>query len=1151
MSLQFIFGRAGSGKTHYCLAEIKQELKANPKGSPLILLVPEQATHQYELALAKDEELGGLLRLQVLSFERLTWRVLQEVGGSARIQLSDLGKKMVLRKILEESRGELKVFKNAAEQPGFLDQLVDSLAELKSYCTDPESLLAKVDEESSALLAAKLSDLLLINKAMESYLAKGYLDPDDYLLLLAERIESSQMIKQARFWLDGYTGFTPQEYLVLEKLLSRAEEVKITFCLDAESLQEELDDNHPFYPMRLAVEKIKALAEDRKVRIKSPVILGGEPYRFRFNDSLRYLERHYFTLPVRPFRGENTGLRLVSAVNRRAEVEAVARDILRLCREEGLRFRDVGILLRDLDPYQQLLTTVLADYGIPYYIDRKRPVMHHPLVELIRSALEVITSNFSYEPIFRYLKTDLTPLERDSVDILENYCLAFGIRGSKWTTKEPWTYLKRSGMDEGESGLPTTQEEKELERINLLRDHAVKPLLQLRRRLKKARNVQEYTKALYQFLEELKVGETLDNWKREAEARGQLELAKEHAQVWNETLKLFDQVVEALGEESLTVEEYRRVLESGFESMRLSLIPPGLDQVLISVLGHSRCPEIKAAYVLGINDGVLPARPQDQGIFSETERENFSRQGIELAPGGRRRIFEEQYLIYTALTRASSHLWLSYSLADEEGRALMPSQVISRIKALFPSLQANLVSSEPAGSDDALDYICHKEKTLTFLTAALREAKMGKEIHPVWWEVYNYYVNSADQQKQHILKSIFHQNNEGFIPAKLVTRLYGSRVKASVSKLEKFAACPFAHFSAYGLKLQERALYKLEAPDMGQFYHAVLKGFVDYLNRQKIEWASLSQEDCRVITSKVVDSLLPKLQNEILLSTNRYRYLSRKLKRTVERAAFVLTEHARRGKFRPIGVELGFGRGEKLPPLVVELGDGMTLELSGRIDRVDMAPGEAGNYFRVIDYKSNIQKLSLDEIYYGLKLQLLTYLEVILENAEDLMGGQGIPAGFLYFPVKDPLIPLDSPQATDNLEEEILKKLRMQGYVLEDTQAVRLMDETIDGRSKLVPAALKTDGSFYANSPVFSLEQFRMLREHLHQTLLKLGREIIRGNVKIAPFRRGNETACRFCIYRPVCQFDLLFEDNVYRLMGKKKDDVIWIKIREEREKVE
>lgn len=1143
MSLQFIIGRAGSGKTYYCLEEIKRELRLNPQGDPMILLVPEQATHQYELSLTQDNELGGLIRLQVLSFERLTWRLLQEVGGSARIHLSDLGKRMVLRKIIEESKDKLKLFKNAAEQPGFIDQLVESLTELRQYCAEPAEILAKVGQESSGLLPAKLSDLVLLSGAMESYLAKGYLDPDDYLLLLAERIESSQMLTKARVWMDGYTGFTPQEYIVLGKLLSTVKDIKITFCLDREGLLGDLDDSHPFFPMRLAMDKIRNMAQAQNVKVKPTIILDGDPYRFQPNPCLKHLEKSYFSLPLKPYRQETSNLMLAGAVNRRAEVEAVARDILKLCREEGLRFRDIGIILRDLDSYHQLLTTIFSDYEIPYFIDQKRTVMHHPLVELLRSALEVITSNFNYEPIFRFLKTDLTPLNRDGVDLLENYCLAYGLRGSHWTSGKPWTYFKRHGMDDEEFDISSDKEE-ELKRINILRDHAAKPLLQLKKRLKKSKNVREYTKALYQLLVDLGAGEELARWKREAESSGQLDLAKEHVQVWNETLKLFDQVVEALGEEQLTIEEFRRVLDSGFESMRLSLIPPGLDQVLVTILGHSRCPEIKAAYVLGVNDGVLPARLKEQGIFSEREREMFSRQGIELAPSGRRRLFEEQYLIYTALTRSSTYLWVSYSLADEEGRALMPSQVISRFKALFPTLQEQLISLEPTEGESALNFICHREKTLTHLTAALREAKAGKEINPIWWEVYNHYIQLADGQKKRIIAALFHQNKAGFISSQLAAKLFGKKVKTSVSRLEKYAACPFAHFSAYGLKLEERNIYKLSPPDLGQFFHAALKDFVNHLSAHQLEWSQLTPAESRQIVARVVDNLLPKLQNEILLSTNRYRYLSRKLKRTVERSVRVLTEHARRGKFRPIGVELGFGPGEKLPPLVVELGNGMTMELTGRIDRADMATGENGNYFRVIDYKSSIQKLSLEEIYYGLKLQLLTYLEVILQNAEALVGETGFPAGLLYFPVKDPFVSSISPMPQEKLEDEILKKLKMQGFVLENPQVVKMMDGEISGYSKLVPAALKADGNFYANSAVFSLEQFKLLRHHLHQTLQKLGREIIDGKVEIAPYRRGSVTACRFCIYKSVCQFDVLFEDNVYRLIGQNDAEEIWLKIK-------
>lgn len=1150
MGLQLILGRAGAGKTHTCWEEIKQELEKGESSVPLILLVPEQATFQNEMALASMVPGGGIMRAQVLSFQRLAYRVLQEVGGCARIFLDELGKKMILRELLEQHKGKLKIFSRAVEQPGFVDSLAEILSELKNYCIPPQKLEDLLQQEpmaDQALLQAKLHDLFLIYQALEEYLASKYLDPDGYLLLLAERLEKSKLVAGAKVWLDGFSGFTPAEYKVLEKILQRAQQVKITLCLEPRQVRGSLMETELFYPTRETMLKLESLAQKAGVEIEPPLVLGDPcPYRFREAKPLAHLEKYFFQRPAPSFVGEPAGLKLVAAANRRAEVEAVAREILRLCREEGYRFRDVALILRDLEPYEQLIRTVFADYDIPFFIDRKRTVMHHPLVELIRSALEVLEENWAYEPVFRYLKTDLVPISREEVDLLENYVLAHGLRGKSWTQGQDWNYRRHYTLDEEEEELKP-EEELELKLINEARERAAKDLLAFSRRLQKCENVRQMAEALFKLLMDLGVPQKLNEWCQEAQERGRLEEAQEHAQVWSGIVNLLDQLVEAMGEEKMSLPNFSQVLEAGLENLRLGLIPPGLDQVLVNNLEHSRNPNVRGAFVLGLNDGVYPLRMKEEGLLSEREREGLNRQGLELAPGSKRRLFDEQYLIYMALTRASHYLWLSYPLADEEGKALMPSMVISRVKELFPQLEEEVCTLEPGGgTKEALDFVSHPDRTLAYLAAQLREAKAGREISPLWWQVYNYFVQepSLKEKAKGVLAGLFHVNNEKSLSTPLSRRLYGHPYRSSVSRLEKFAACPFQHFLSYGIRLQERSIYKLEAPDLGQFFHAALKLFVDKLRERGWEWGDLSRRECGELAEEVVGELAPKLQNEILLSTARHRYLTGKLRRTVERAALVLTEHARRGSFRPLALELDFGPQGKLPPLKVDLGNGLTLELTGRIDRVDWACCGGKNYLRVIDYKSGFSKLSLSDIFYGLKLQLLAYLEVVLTFCQHLTGEEALPAGVLYFSVKDPLISAPGPLTPEEVEQEILKKLKMQGYVVAEAQVVREMDRRISGYSQLLPVGLKNDDTFYANSSALSLEQFRLLRQHLQDTLKQLALEILNGNVRIHPYQKNGIRSCQYCRYKAVCHFDPLLAENTYRILSEDKAEEIWLRLK-------
>jgi len=1147
VTIRFIIGRAGSGKTRACLEEVREELRKSPVGHPLILLVPEQATFQTEYELASTPGLNGFIRVQVISFRRLAYRVLQEVGGAARAHIGELGKRMMLRRLLERRRGELKVFRRAAGLPGFVDTLARALGELKTYCTAPEDLdraSSTLREAGAGLLPDKLDDLSLLYDSLEEALAGRFTDPDDYLSLLADRLKDSSLVRGAEVWVDGFTGFTPQEFRVLAALARTARRVNITLCADLAALTGYRDETDLFYPVRETYDSLCAMAARERIALEEPLILEDGPPRRFLTPALARLEQFFFTYPAPPPDCSGTGVTLAAAFNPRAEVEGVAREITALCRDEGFRYRDIVILLRDLDAYAGLLRVVFADHGIPVFLDHKRTAMHHPLVELIRSALEVLIREWAFDPVFRYLKTDLTPLSREEVDLLENYVLAHGIRGSRWTDDRPWDYRRRLTLEEDREA--TEAELVELDRINSLRRQASAALAAFCREAGQAADVREMTAALFNLLESLQVAERLESWRSRAEEEGRLEAAREHVQVWNGVINLLDQVVEALGDEALTPEEYAAILDTGFESMKLALIPPGLDQVVVGSLERSRVPEARAAFVLGVNDGVLPARPSAKGILSEGERERLETVGLKLAPGSRRRTFEEQYLVYLALTRSAEKLYLTYPLADSEGRAVMPSGVVARVKELLPDVEERVWPVEPnATLADDLTFVSNPGRALSYLAAQLREARAGRPVDPLWYDVYDWFVQSGRREEcARVLAGLFFSNREGRLPPGLGRSLYGRTLKTSISALEKFRSCPFAYFLAHGLGLQQRAVYRLGAPDLGRFFHAALKLFGDRVREQGLEWGNLNRKQCREMAGEVVELLAPRLQSEILLSSARHRYLTGKLKRTVQRAALVLAEHSRRGRFRPVGLELAFGPGGDLPAATFILRDGSEMTLAGRIDRIDAAAGEGGVYLRVIDYKSARTTIRLCDIYHGLKLQLLAYLDVALEHALTLAGAEGLPGAILYFRLDDPFVKTDGRVPDEaELEKRILRELRMTGLILADPEVVRLMDGEVEGDSDLIPVHIKKDGEIGARSAVLTSEQFELLRRYMRYQLVSAGSEIMDGVVEISPYRLGAFHSCQHCSFKPVCQFDLLIEGNKYRLLHQERDSVIWSRL--------
>lgn len=1137
MGLRLILGRAGSGKSSRIYQEVSAEVLADPQGPPLWLLVPEQATSQAERNLAAAGPVPGLLRARVVSFQRLAYQLLHEVAGAALVQVGELGRQMIIRRVIEQQKPELRTFHRAAGQPGFTHKLAQLISELKSCRVTPDdlaNLLAEPTHQLSPTLQNKLHDLHLLYRQLVEQYGSTYLDTNDCLNLLAANLHESSSLAKRPIWLDGFSGFTEQEYAVIEQLLVACPQVSISLTLPPDRLARRLRDDDVFFSPWRTAQELRRRATELGIACEPVLVASDGNLRAQGQTALQYLEANYFDRLQPPMPEPPAGLQLVAASNRRAEVEAAAGEIIRLCRTEGYRYRDISITLRDFANYDYLLTTILTDYGIPHFLDQKRPVDQHPALELVRSALETVLENFLYEPVFRCLKTDLFPIDRDAVDRLENYVLASGIRGSnRWLAEADW--LPLAGVGDDDQPQEATESPQQL---NAARRIVAGCLGSLQRELQAGQTVRDYATALYRFLAELQVGEQLLGWAEQAAADGHLESASLHAQVWAALVGLLDELVAGLGQSALPLNEFARIVDSGLETIELGLIPPELDQVVITSLGRSRHPEVKAALVLGVSEGVLPARVPADGLFTEYERQALAACQLELGPSPERRLFDEQYLIYSALTRPSQHLWLSYPLADEEGATLLPSSVIKRVRELFPQLPVQLHPLTPEGLADqaVLPYLAHPLPALRLLAAELREATLGRPVAPVWWDVYSHLLLSAGQRPRllRLLGHREHRNSESNLSRSLVRRLYGHTLRASVSRIERYNACPFAFFATYGLRLAERAVYRLAAPDLGSFFHAAMDRFVGELRQRNLNWSELSDQQYRELSQSIVDQLSPELQNHILDSSSRLRHIARKLQRTVERSARVLGRHASRGKFQPVAVELAFGQGGQIPGLSFTLADGTHIELAGRIDRLDLATATDGQtYLRVIDYKSGSSRLTPLEVYYGLKLQLLTYLHVAETCAAELLPAGTAAAGALYFRIHDPLQTSDLPPDAATAEQLGLDAYRMQGLLLNDPSAVALMDDTPQGRSSLVPVTINNDGSLRQSDQIWNREELERMRQHLESHFIAAGAGISSGDIAIAPYRLDKETACRFCAYAAVCQFDPLLPENGYRWLPK------------------
>jgi len=983
MRLRFLFGRAGSGKNDYILKDIKQMIKKHPMGPSIFFIVPDQMTFQQEYQLFSDPDIRGSMRAQVVSFSRLVWRVLQETGGGTRKFISSIGIQMMLRKIIEKRSSNWHTFQKALKKQGFLQQLEQVITEFKRYNITPDDLYTYIEHTDQFVhktpgeeaLKNKLIDLQYIYDEVSAALQYTYIDTEDRLQLLIDKVKDTTLLKDSYIYLAGFHRFTPKELQVIEALLTHCKHM--TVALTGDQPKQAISELDLFYQTMTTYKDLRDIAEANDVTIEEPIILQPTEGRFKNRPYFSHLEQYFNVQPSSTYIGK-VPLQIAEAVHPRAEVEGVAQKILELVREKNYRYRDMAIFIRETDIYHDLISTIFADYGIPVFIDEKKTMLNHPLIELIRSFLEVVDSHWRYDALFRVLKTGFIPslnkefpLTNDAIDELENYVLAYGIRTrQQWVSEEKWIFQRFHSFDQF---TQTDEERKIQERINAYRDQVVNIFRPFDEKIREAQTIKDFCEAIYLFLEAIDVPKRLEKWRTFYDESGDIEGGREQEQVWDAVIQLFDEMVEISGGEQMTLSIFRSMIDAGFESLQFAHVPPTIDHVIVGTIDHSRISGIKCAFLLGVNDGVWPMRPSSDGIINEKEREILESYGLQLAESRKRQLLNDWFYMYLAFTSAKDCLWVSYLLSDEEGQSKMPSQLIKRLQNLFAQLDEPTVLQDPDELVEADRFITTPHKTRAALTAQLARKQRGYTVKPIWLHVLNWYIH--EENKYDItymtLQSLFYQNKPKHLTKATVEKLYPKQVKTSVSQLEMYYRCSFQHFAQYTLNLKERQMYKLDAPDIGQLFHESLRQITDWIHQKGQNLADMTKKDAKKYAEEAIHQLAPILQHQILQSSNRYKYIQRKLQEVVTRATYILSKQARRSYFKPVGVELGFGIGDSLEPLTVKLPNGYELILRGRIDRVDQAISNDQLYLRIIDYKSSAHGLSLLEVYYGLALQML------------------------------------------------------------------------------------------------------------------------------------------------------------------------------------
>ncbi|MER2260630.1 MAG: helicase-exonuclease AddAB subunit AddB [Psychrobacillus sp.] len=1157
MSLRIISGRSGSGKTKFMQQEIVHTVEAAPFGDPIFYIVPDQMSFSSEYDMAAGSGVTGIIRAQVSTFKRLAWRVLQETGGIAKEEISGFGYRMLIRSLLEDNKDEFTLFKRASTKRGFTDQVEVLLKEFSRYCVDSSSMSNAFTSLKAAdapqTLLDKSSDIMMMLDLIEQRLGTSYVDGEGYLTLLANNIKDSYLLETAEVYIDGFTSFTARELEILQALMKKVK--RLTIALPMVSLSDAYDEQSLFFQPANTAARLIEMAQTESVKVEETVHFT-EQRRF-VEAELAHIEANFDQIPT-PQISSNGALRITEAMNKRAEVHAVARQIRDLAQFKNVRYNEIAILHRDTESYEGLIETTFPQYEIPFFISKKKSMLHHPLIELSRTVLEIIHSDWKYEPMFRAIKTDLFfPVDapktmwRERADCLENFVLSFGIYGDRWFDDRRWVYKKYRGL-EFYSKVQTDEELSIQADIHAVRDILVHPIKKLADTLEECNTGKEIATALYTFMETLHVYEKLQKLKEAEEESGQLLLATEHDQAWNEWVDVLDQFVLMFGEKEMSLEETMKILDEGYDQLEFSRIPPSIDQVIVGNVDTARLTNIKAVFVVGVNDGVFPKRIDHEGLLSDTEREWFSQVGFELAPTSRMRLLDENYLTYKAFATPSHYLFVSYAIADSEGKAQLPSMYISKLQQLVGGVLLETAVIDPSDVKDPsfnMTLISHPRTTLAYLSMQLRQALQSGELPEEWQAVYQYYMEDPYWSTliKRIVRPMLRGNKTDLLSSDITAALYGETISSSVSRVEKYYSCPFAHFAGYGLKLEERAEYRLEAPAMGDLFHAAMKWISDETSRLDLTWGQLTRAQCMQLAKQAVDHIVPIFVHQLLLSTNRYRYIQRKLEQIVGNTLVALSRHSKVSGFVPIAIEAGFGPGEQLPPLEIPLKHRRKMQLRGRIDRVDAANVNGNMFMRIIDYKSSKKGIDLNEVYHGISLQLLTYLDVAVENAKIWLQEEAEPAGILYVHMHNPFIQSQKELEDAELQDSIYKSYKMNGLLLDDPEVITEMDEQIDGFSKVIPVRMNKDGSLSkSSSKVVEPNQMKLLQSFVRKKHEQAGNGMNAGDTRVYPYVMKDKMPCQFCSYRSVCQFDPQDPEQKVRVLKVEKPDVITDKIQKE-----
>jgi ATP-dependent helicase/nuclease subunit B len=1134
MSLCFYFGPSGAGKSRQLYEEIITRANAHPKQNFLII-VPDQFTMQTQKDFVMLSDRDGIMNIDVLSFGRLGHRILEEVGSENTPVLDDTGKSLVLQKVASNLKGELPALGSLLQRQGYIHEVKSAISEFMQYGIGVEDVDKLIDFAAArGALSYKLKDLKVLYKGFKDYISGNYITTEETLDVLKRSLNKSKLLKDSVVVFDGFTGFTPIQNRLIQELMRLCGEVIVTVTMGIGENPYETDGEQKlFYLSKKTVHDLEKLADEAEISRKKDIFIIPDAQKItkkytdefykkceirynpnnRFNKSpaLASLEQGLFRYTYTPYKineNEDREITLFETMTPRDEVHRMGLYIKELVREKKIAYRDIAVIMGDLEGYAPYVETEFMQMDIPCYIDRTRGIILNPMIEYIKSALELYVHDFSYESVFHYLRSGLSDISMEDVDRLENYCIQTGVRGYR-----SWSRLFTKKTPE------MAEDEAALDNINKIREQLIDQTAVLKAdELCKAK---DYVNRLYDFLIQNRVQEKLSGFETYFHNNEDLTKEREYAQIYRLVMELLEQIYELLGEEEISLKEFKEILEAGFGEIEVGTIPQNVDRVLVGDMERTRLKQVKVLFFLGLNDGNIPKSASKGGIISDTDREFLRESDLELAPTPRQQMFIQRFYLYLNMTKPSERLYLSYSKLSSQGKSIRPAYLVDMVLDMFPGMKVQYSMNE--GS--ALSIVTPKEG-MRYLAEGLREYASGslpKEQEREFFTIYQAYrqLDAETDRTKNLTDAAFARYEDSGLSKAVARALYGVNLENSVSRLETYAACAYKHFVQYGLTLKEREEFGFEAVDMGNVYHAVLEIFAHKLSENGYTWFDFPKEFGEQAVKTSLEEYAATYGETVLYANSRNQYAITRMARILTRTVMTLQSQLKKGTFMPDKYEVSFSFMENLDSVNVSLSNEEKMHLKGRIDRIDTAEDEENVYVKVIDYKSGNRQFDIAALYYGLQLQLVVYMNAAMElEAKEHPDKNIVPAALLYYHIEDPTVESPVEMTDDEINEQIQAKLRMNGVVNSQHDIVERLDRYMQDKSDVIPVEKKKDGSFSARSGVLSGEEFKVISDYVNHKIQEIGKDILEGTISVNPYEKGSDNACTYCAYKKVCGFD-------------------------------